>query len=95
MAAYRWNVHAIHNGEVRLLGDFGNLPVMVEKVIRYHQGEYCIRIFCGQRIIILTIRFCKCCKSWNLRQCGHRLGYIILKGMCCCSRVLRSFMYEL
>ena len=53
LAAYRWNVHAIHNGEERLLGDFGNLPVMVEKVIRYHQGEYCIRIFCTPVIIVM------------------------------------------
>lgn len=57
LVAYRGNVHPIHNGEERLLGDFGNLPVVVEKVVRYHQSEHRIRIFYGQRIIILTIRF--------------------------------------
>ena len=39
------NVFAVQNGEIGLLGDLTQLPVMIEEGRGDHNGEYSIRIF--------------------------------------------------
>ena len=39
------NVFAVQNGEIGLLGDLAQLPVMIEEGRGDHNGEYSIRIF--------------------------------------------------
>ena len=39
------NVFAVQNGEIGLLGNLAQLPVMIEEGRGDHNGEYSIRIF--------------------------------------------------